>query len=309
MYYKFFTYFIGPSHLSSVGTAAPSVEAIQTSHHRQSSSAPSTASSSVVQPPELAAAPAITESQSTAIDGLPATLGHPPTATLQLAEQDHTTHQAHENVVDVSHEKQDGSEDVISPGEAPEPVDHDMDAVSQDVEDMDIDDFYAPDSDQLAPKSASHPKDEEMHSPEYSPKLDRTVQEAPDRESDDYEPREAVPPSADNEEPYSPPFSPAQPQVTGLGPGPVPIASSAPPFPHISDPVLPETSNTTRSDDVLGDVSAEVKIANAPENNAAQVVTNDVRGSEAKVLDRSVLPQASKLVEVKLHLGVKFDGS
>ncbi|CAL3970927.1 unnamed protein product [Diplocarpon coronariae] len=72
--------------------------------------------------------------------------------------------------------------------------------------DMDTDDFYAPDSSQLAPESL-HQVVEENRSPEYSPKLDRTIPDV--GQSDEYEPPEATPPV--NEPPYSPPFSPAPP--------------------------------------------------------------------------------------------------
>ncbi len=77
-------------------------------------------------------------------------------------------------------------------------------------EDMDIDDFYAPDPSQSGPKPSSHLAGHDVRSPEYSPQLDRSVPDAPDRESDDYEPPEATPPA---DEPDSPPFSPAPPQT------------------------------------------------------------------------------------------------
>ncbi|PBP22610.1 hypothetical protein BUE80_DR006443 [Diplocarpon rosae] len=71
---------------------------------------------------------------------------------------------------------------------------------------LDTDDSYAPDPSQLAPESLD-PVVEENRSPEYSPKLDRTVPDV--GQSDEYEPPEATPPA--DEPPYSPLFSPAPP--------------------------------------------------------------------------------------------------
>jgi hypothetical protein len=77
---------------------------------------------------------------------------------------------------------------------------------------------------QLAPKSSSSQADETTHSPAYSPVLETTMADVPDRESDDYEPPEATPPSEavlhdqthSETDPVvettdSPPFSPAPP--------------------------------------------------------------------------------------------------
>ncbi|KAH9218313.1 hypothetical protein DL95DRAFT_385720 [Leptodontidium sp. 2 PMI_412] len=79
-------------------------------------------------------------------------------------------------------------------------------------EDMDIEDFYAPDPGQLAPQTPEHVH-EQTGSPEYSPALDRTIPDATQHESDDYEPPEATPPVDQQFAPDSPPFSPAPPEI------------------------------------------------------------------------------------------------
>ncbi|KAL2062422.1 hypothetical protein VTL71DRAFT_6688 [Oculimacula yallundae] len=93
-----------------------------------------------------------------------------------------------------------------------EAVRAEVDSHGQQEDDMDIEDFYAPDASQLAPQTPSHVH-EEARSPEYSPALDRTVPDVPQNESDDYEPPEATPPLDEQPAPESPPFSPAPPEI------------------------------------------------------------------------------------------------
>lgn len=93
-----------------------------------------------------------------------------------------------------------------------EAVRAEADSHAQNDDDMDIEDFYAPDPSQLAPRTPTHAP-EQIGSPEYSPTLDRTIPDPPG-ESDDYEPPEATPPIEETSAPDSPPFSPAPPKVT-----------------------------------------------------------------------------------------------
>jgi hypothetical protein len=83
------------------------------------------------------------------------------------------------------------------------------DSHSHDGHEMDMEVSYAPDPTQLAPELSSEPVEEENRSPEYSPVLERTAPEVPDRESDNYEPPDATDPT---DAPESPPFSPAPPE-------------------------------------------------------------------------------------------------
>ena len=93
-----------------------------------------------------------------------------------------------------------------------EAVRAEADSHAEDDDDMDIEDFYAPDPSQLEPQTPNHVP-EQIGSPEYSPILHRTIPDAPG-ESDDYEPPEATPPIEETSAPDSPPFSPAPPKLT-----------------------------------------------------------------------------------------------
>jgi hypothetical protein len=90
-----------------------------------------------------------------------------------------------------------------------EAVRAEADSHSQGASDMDIEDFYAPDPNQLAPDTSIEPTDEKR-SPIYSPIFERS--DAADGESDNYEPPEA-PPQVDKPSIDSPPFSPAPPET------------------------------------------------------------------------------------------------
>ncbi|KAE8454575.1 hypothetical protein EG329_000198 [Mollisiaceae sp. DMI_Dod_QoI] len=100
--------------------------------------------------------------------------------------------------------------------------------------DMDMEVSYAPDPSHLAPESSSSIALENDGSPEYSPVLDRTMRDVPDREIDDYEPPEAIAP-AEIPATDSPPFSPAPPEAAMVD-AEVPVAYS-PPF----SPAPPES--------------------------------------------------------------------
>lgn len=77
-------------------------------------------------------------------------------------------------------------------------------------DEMDMETSYAPDPEELAPESPASVAESAPQSPEYSPQLERSMADAPDRESDDYEPPEATPP-IDARSRESTPFSPAPP--------------------------------------------------------------------------------------------------
>jgi hypothetical protein len=83
------------------------------------------------------------------------------------------------------------------------------DSQSQDSDEMDMEELYAPDPAQLAPELPVEPLESDNRSPEYSPELSRPAPGVADRESDGYEPPDAT---ALTEAPDSPPFSPAPPE-------------------------------------------------------------------------------------------------
>jgi hypothetical protein len=94
-----------------------------------------------------------------------------------------------------------------------EAVRAEADAHAHEGSDVDMENSYAPDPNQLAPDSPAAGSEEGELSPEYSPVLHRTISDVPDRESDDYEPPEATP-AIDMQGPIeSPPFSPAPPET------------------------------------------------------------------------------------------------
>ncbi|CZS99611.1 uncharacterized protein RAG0_07941 [Rhynchosporium agropyri] len=93
-----------------------------------------------------------------------------------------------------------------------EAVRAEVDSHGPQEDDTDMEDFYAPDPNQLAPQTPSQVP-EQAGSPEYSPTLDRTMPDLPQTESDDYEPPEATPPLDDHSVSDSPPFSPAPPET------------------------------------------------------------------------------------------------
>ncbi|KAG4433393.1 hypothetical protein IFR05_011129 [Cadophora sp. M221] len=112
---------------------------------------------------------------------------------------------------------QEGSKEIPSTDQAleaalQEAVRAEVDSHVQEEEDMDIEDFYAPDPSQLEPQTPTHIR-EQTGSPEYSPALDRTIPNTNQHESDDYEPPEATPPIEEQFAPDSPPFSPAPPEI------------------------------------------------------------------------------------------------
>jgi hypothetical protein len=90
-----------------------------------------------------------------------------------------------------------------------EAVRAEADSQSQNGDEIDMDDSYAPDPTQLAPVMPSDRAEEDNRSAEYSPGLHRNVPDVPDRESDDYEPPDAT---ALSDVLESPPFSPAPPE-------------------------------------------------------------------------------------------------
>jgi hypothetical protein len=116
---------------------------------------------------------------------------------------------------EVSETDPDASKDSVSNDQAleaalQEAVRAEVDSLADVENDMDIEVSYAPDPNQLAPASPSNP--EGSRSPAYSPTLDRTMPDAPDRESDDYEPPDATAPDDIPAPVESPPFSPAPPE-------------------------------------------------------------------------------------------------
>ncbi|KAH7311928.1 hypothetical protein BKA65DRAFT_517832 [Rhexocercosporidium sp. MPI-PUGE-AT-0058] len=108
--------------------------------------------------------------------------------------------------------KENSSTDQALEAALQEAVRAEVDSHGKVEDDMDIEDFYAPDPSQLTPQTPGHVR-EQIRSPEYSPTLDRTVPDAPQHESDDYEPPEATPPIDAQFAPDSPPFSPAPPEI------------------------------------------------------------------------------------------------
>ncbi|KAH7390304.1 hypothetical protein BKA64DRAFT_678928 [Cadophora sp. MPI-SDFR-AT-0126] len=106
--------------------------------------------------------------------------------------------------------KENASTDQALEAALQEAVRAEADSHAQEEDDMDIEDFYAPDPNQLAPRTPTQIP-EQTGSPEYSPTLDRSIPDAPG-ESDDYEPPEATPPIHESFAPDSPPFSPAPPK-------------------------------------------------------------------------------------------------
>ncbi|RDL41503.1 uncharacterized protein BP5553_01482 [Venustampulla echinocandica] len=81
--------------------------------------------------------------------------------------------------------------------------------------DLEMEDSFAPDPNQLAPESSPSLADEGSQSPVYSPVLERSVPDVleADGESDNYEPPEATPPVDAPSPVDSPPFSPAPPDM------------------------------------------------------------------------------------------------
>ncbi|KAI9046950.1 hypothetical protein LZ554_009025 [Drepanopeziza brunnea f. sp. 'monogermtubi'] len=290
-----------PSHSSS--SAAAGVEVFKTPQSDQDPPA----SSDVVMSPGLSEEPVTIESRAQAVTSLSTGLGELLSAApTQVASQgqaqtsvDHTIKQVDELDVVAPAEEPTGSKGGISTDRAleaalQEAVRADTEAHADGEDDMDIDDFYAPDPSQLASESVSEHMDKGTHSPEYSPELDRTIIKAPDRELDEYEPPEATPPDADMEEPYSPPFSPAPPQITDS----VSAETSAPTIPHVSETLLPKGTSATNPNDVQADVVEDGEITNTPEVDTAQAVANEVGGIKEKApYSVAVLPQVSQMVE------------
>ncbi|EKD14354.1 hypothetical protein MBM_07584 [Drepanopeziza brunnea f. sp. 'multigermtubi' MB_m1] len=291
-----------PSHSSSTTTAG--VEVFKTPQSDQDPPA----SSEVVMSPGLPEEPVTIDSGTQAVTNLSTGLGEVLSAAhTQVVSQgqaqtsvDHTIKQVDGLDVVAPAEEPTGSKGGISTDRAleaalQEAVRADTDAHANGEDDMDIDDFYAPDPSQLPSESVSEHMDKGTHSPEYSPELDRTIVKAPDREPDDYEPPEAAPPDTDMEEPYSPPFSPAPPQITDS----VPAETSASTIPHVSETLLPKGTSATNLNDVQADVVEDGEISNTPEVDTAQAVANEVGRSKEKALDSvAVLPQVSQMVEV-----------
>ncbi|KAK0105679.1 hypothetical protein ONS95_004206 [Cadophora gregata] len=92
-----------------------------------------------------------------------------------------------------------------------EAVRAEADSHAQEEDDMDSEDFYAPDPTQSPPRTPMQVS-VQTGSPEYSPTLDRSIPDVPG-ESDDYEPPEATPPIDERSALESPPFSPAPPEI------------------------------------------------------------------------------------------------
>ena len=79
-------------------------------------------------------------------------------------------------------------------------------------DDKNVEESPAPDSIQSALESVSSPMEVDSRSPSYSPVLERTITAASERE-DDYEPPDAMLPTATLSTSGSPPFSPAPPEA------------------------------------------------------------------------------------------------
>ena len=91
-----------------------------------------------------------------------------------------------------------------------EAVRAEVDSHAQGERDMDIEDFYASEPNQLAPGPSLIPPADEKRSPVYSPVFERS--DVADGESDNYEPPEA-PLEVEKPSIDSPPFSPAPPET------------------------------------------------------------------------------------------------
>lgn len=117
-----------------------------------------------------------------------------------------------ETLADAKDQESKASTDHALEAALQEAVRADADSHGQEADEMDIEDFYAPDPGQLAPQTPIHVHDQ-TGSPAYSPTLDRTIPDATQQESDDYEPPEATPPADEQFAPDSPPFSPAPPEI------------------------------------------------------------------------------------------------
>jgi hypothetical protein len=132
------------------------------------------------------------------------------------------------------------------------------------AEEMDIDDLYAPDPNQLAPESPSIPKEDVNRSPSYSPVLERRMSNVSDPRSDaDYEPPAAAPP-VDPSLIQSPSFSPAP----------------ADPVPEDANDlvIFPSDSGPLATDDV------ETVDSSLPQTNGSVPMLIEVKASQPDVL-------------------------
>ncbi|KAF8858811.1 hypothetical protein BDZ45DRAFT_673742 [Acephala macrosclerotiorum] len=145
--------------------------------------------------------------------------------------------------------------------------------------DMDMENSYAPDPNHLAPESSSSVVLENEGSPDYSPVLNRTLPEVPERESDDYEPPEATAP-IEAPVPDSPPFSPAPPQ-------------------SLPDPQADESMDIDTFSPAAANPSSEPEASEIKEINLTQASSESKQNGAGELLP-SVIGSSPKLVEVTI---------